>query len=614
MADKLDFMNELAKDVEARKSGRTSSFGTVNDFVPKHQVQQTASGEDDYAIPSQVQSGQETPAEPAAAPEAPQVNDTQDSMYGGSTSPASFAQEERVKVEKEKFRVTPPMIGGVLALIVLIGALIWFFNFRASITLPDFTGRNLSEVTSWAAQNKIDSSALARKYEYSLEYGSDVVISQTPKGGTKIRKDTPITFTVSQGADPNESIEFPDIRSMTYEELTDWRDTNKLAKTKISTEYSTAVENGGVISYELKNVSESDFTRGSTLTIRCSKGPAPAGQVTVENFQGKNYSEALSWANAKKLQITREDVNNEKVESGYIISQSPAAGQSLKEGETFVVTVSKGKGVKVPNLVGYSSEQLEAWMSGKNNSSVTVVKKSVYSTEPNGSVIAQSVAPNTTLDAGDVLQLTISLYMPILETNSREWLGKDYLELRAWCDKVNFSGADIQAGSWGEWATPVCSDTYPTEGQIVQYACYYGTSDLADGCGRPLNNNSRINYRISSGPCTVPTPTPETTYVLTANSLSSLDSIVSFCKTNRIEFTAEPTAREDVKNVMIVLNGIEYSSTGPDFQVTVRSTDTIRIYYRVIPQEVPTPTPTPSPSPTASPDTEISDGPVEIAE
>ena len=35
MADKLDFMNELAKNVDAKKRGETSSFGTIDDFVPR---------------------------------------------------------------------------------------------------------------------------------------------------------------------------------------------------------------------------------------------------------------------------------------------------------------------------------------------------------------------------------------------------------------------------------------------------------------------------------------------------------------------------------------------------------------------------------------------------
>ena len=618
MADKLDFMSELAKSVDAKKRGETSSFGTIDDFVPRNRNV----AEEEYEPEPQTEprrkprpSKPEPQPEPVSEPEEYEEEEYEEgeeyeeeeepgsshNMYEtSSASPASFAQEERVKVEKPQFRLTGPMIGGMVAALALLLFLIWFFALRSPIVLPDFTGKTLSEVSAWAAQNKIESTAIARTYEYSLEYDSDVVISQTPAGGKRVKKNTPITFTVSQGADPNEEIPFPDIRSMTYEELTEWKNENKLTKTKISTEYSTTVENGGVIEYVLKNVSENEFTRGSTLTIRCSKGPAPAGQVTVENFTGKNYAEAVTWANSKKLKVVREEMNSDTADSGVIIAQNPKAGSSMSEGDTFTITVSKGKGVKIPNLVGYTKEQLEAWSAAKENN-VVIVKKSVYNEAPLGSVIAQDRAPGSVVDAGDVLQLTISLYMPILETNSRAWLGKDYLELHAWCDDVNYNGADIQAGMWGDWQYPTCSDEYPTPGQIVRYACYYGTSDQADGCGRPLNNYSRINYQISSGACTVkpsssegssesytpsvtpttpsesvtpsssPSPSPDAPkqIAITSANIMSLVAINTFCNENKMSCTytpAESPAEGDPKVTVTFtdINGKEVTANSKD--------------------------------------------------
>ncbi|MBR2675339.1 MAG: PASTA domain-containing protein [Solobacterium sp.] len=620
MADKLDFMTELAKDVDARKHGQTSSFGTINDFVPKNRVvretdydreqdyentrpvsaqrpvyqqpqpQTYEQPRQEYTQPqpvyepqqeydaSEYEEYQETPVftEPV-----PNENDSEE------TRPASFHEEERVKIEKPKFRISPALIGGVVFVLLLIGFLIWFLFFRANIMIPDFTGKTLTEAANWAKQNKIDTNALARTYEYSTEYDNDVIISQTPEGGTRIKTNTPITFIVSQGADPEEPVDFPDIKSMTYSELNDWKNDNKLTKTKISTEYNTAVEKDAVISYELKNVSESEFKRGSTLTIKVSKGPAPAGQVTVENFVGKSFADAATWANTKKVVIVKQEINSDKVESGYIISQQPASGQAMAEGETFTVTVSKGKGVKIPNLVGYSKEQLEAWSSSKNNN-VTIVKKSIYNTAPLGSVIAQDPAPGTILDAGDVLQLTISLYMPILETNSRAWLGKDYLELKAWCDDVNYNGADIQAGMWGDWQYAVCSDEYPTPGQIIEYACYYGTSDLADGCGRPLNNYSRINMKVSSGACTVatPTPTPAPTsdpdtrpsYILKTENIADLDAIMKFCNENVM--ACDYTQNSELDKAVRVTFNSETHSTGDTFQSVVKKETAIKVEYK----------------------------------
>ena len=626
MADKLDFMTELAKDIDARKHGETSSFGTINDFVPRQrEVRETDYDRDqDYentrpvsVPPSYTQSvptaGVEENYYEEPVQEAPQPQPvftqpvTQEDMYGsGQNGPTSFHEEERVKVEKEPFRPSPAMIGGAVFAVLLIGFLIWFLFLRAKITIPDFTGKTLTEAANWAKQNKIDSSSLARNYEYSLEYDSDVIISQTPEGGSHIKPSTPITFTVSQGANPDEQVDFPDIKSMTYSELNDWKNQNKLSKTKISTEYNTTVPKDEVISYELKNVSESEFTRGSTLTIKVSKGPAPAGQVTVENFVGKSYADAATWANTKKVTIVRQEINSDTVDSGYIISQLPASGAAMNEGETFTVTVSKGKGVKIPNLVGYSKEQLEAWSSAKNNN-VTIVKKSIYNEAPLGSVIAQGVAPGTVLDAGDVLQLTISLYMPIFETNSRAWLGKDYLELRAWCDDVNYNGADIQAGSWGDWQYPTCSDEYPTPGQVVRYACYYGTSDLADGCGRPLNNNSRINYQISSGACTVkptdtpsdsggssdvtpvtpssPTPVPSTkNYVLKLADIANIGKITTFCNQEGLSCSFSQATEEDIKGtetVIVDVDGtVHRNDETTDFSLVVGTNSNVVVRYK----------------------------------
>ena len=625
MADKLDFMSELAKSVDAKKRGETSSFGTIDDFVPRSRnVPEEEYDADAEPAPRKKPKPSRPDPQPAPVSEPEETAEEEyeegeayeeeeepvssKNMYStAASSPASFAQEERVKVEKPQFRLTGPMIGGIAAVLALLLFLLWFFVLRSPIVLPDFTGRNLSEVSAWAAQNKIENTAIARTYEYSLEYDTDVVISQTPAAGKRIKKNTPITLTVSQGADPDEEIAFPDIRSMTYEELTDWKNENKLTKTKITTEYSTSVENGGVIEYVLKNVSENEFTRGSTLTIRCSKGPAPAGQVTVENFTGKNYAEAVTWANSKKLKVVREEMNSDSADSGVIIAQNPKSGTSMSEGDTFTITVSKGKGVKIPNLVGYSKEQLEAWSSAKGNN-VVIVKKSVYNEAPLGSVIAQDRAPGSIVDAGDVLQLTISLYMPILETNSRAWLGKDYLELHAWCDDVNYNGADIQAGMWGDWQSPTCSDEYPTPGQIVRYACYYGTSDQADGCGRPLNNYSRINYQISSGACTVatptptlePTPTPVTQVVMTNSDLTSLETIIAFCNANHLSYTPHPNEDPSVDNVAVTVNsGTRYNS-GDNFQVLLNTSDHLDIYYRTDSPVTPTPEPTPTPTPTPS--------------
>ena len=217
-------------------------------------------------------------------------------------------------------------------------------------------------------------------------------------------------------------------------------------------------------------------------------------------------------------------------------------GETLKEGDTLSVVVSKGKGVKIPNLVGYTKEQLEAWTADGDNA-VSLVKKTVYNTAPEGSVIEQSLKAGSVVEAGEVLELTISNYLPILQTNSRQWLGVDYLQLKAEVDKWNAQGARIQAGQYGT-VKEQCSDEYTTPGAIIDYSCSGGTSDVGNGCERPLNLDARISYTISTGGCTVtptPSPTPVPPETLKIKDYTSADELGVYANIKGIKVVSAST-------------------------------------------------------------------------
>ena len=233
---------------------------------------------------------------------------------------------------------------------------------------------------------------------------------------------------------------------------------------------------------------------------------------------------------AKKIELEIVEVYHDTINTGLVVSQSVESGKTMKQGDTLTLTVSKGKAVKVPQLVGYTKDQLEAWAANKENA-VSIVKKEVYSDAPAGSVISQSIKGGSQVDSGTVLELTISLYMPQLQTNSREWYGKDYLALNAWVDDVNYRGASITAGAWdGE----ECSDEYPTAGQIISYHCMANDgSDLPHGCDRPLPLNAKIGYKKSTGGCTPKVEEPKEVQIgLTP--LGSEEAMKNFCDTNKL--------------------------------------------------------------------------------
>ena len=584
MVDKKDFMGALAQELEDKKTGKKERIENVDDFEPKAKPRPV---EDVFAMPKM----EEKPVEQTQTAQSSfqEIYTSETNEEKGGILPDSYGQETFQKIEKPKRTISKKAIAFIIIALLLLAGLLYWLLWAPKITMPNFVGKNISDVSSWARQNKMEASAIATKEEYNFEYASNIVIDQSVAEGKKVKPSTPITITVSKGADPSEEINFPsDLRSMTKDEIEDWIQENKLQKTKITTQFSTTVENGHVISYELKNTDEGSFERGSTLNIVVSKGPAPAGQVTVENFEGKTLAEAQTWANNKKLTFNKEEAFSDTVDSGRIMSQSVKAGEALKEGDVFTVVVSKGKGIHIPNLVGYSKEQLDAWQANKNNT-VVVIPSSRYNTAPEGTVIAQSIAPGTVVESGEVLELGISLYLPILETHSREWLGKDYLQLKAKIDEFNSHGANIQAGQYGDFQWNICSDTYPTPGQIIDYACLYGTSDLADGCGRPLNLDSRVAYTISTGACTVDKK------VLHKEDMQSLARIQQWCVSNGLTYSIDPSPMDKNTfdgNVEITLkNGTRYIKNSNEYPVIIDKDEIINIHWNYEKETNP-PTPT----------------------
>ena len=284
--------------------------------------------------------------------------------------PDSFKEEERVKVEKPKKEINPKGIIIAAVIVIAVGVLSYFLFFAPKIEMPDFVGQTKDDVASWVKQQGITTSGIVFKEEYNFDTDANVILDQDVKAGKKVKKDVKITFTISLGADPDEKVTIPDLKNMTKSEIESWISTNKLTKAKITTSYNDTYDKDAVISYEVKGVDEEDFTRSSTLNISISKGPQPAGTVTVTDFVGKTYEEIETWAKTNKVTLNKVEAYSDKVDSGKIISQSVKANDTMKTTDTLTVTVSKGKGIKVPDLTSMSKEQVEKW-ADKNNVNLT---------------------------------------------------------------------------------------------------------------------------------------------------------------------------------------------------------------------------------------------------
>lgn len=143
----------------------------------------------------------------------------------------------------------------------------------------------------------------------------------------------------------------------------------------------------------------SRVTKHSVVTLETSA----ATQVTVPNVVGDKEATAVSALRAKGLTVETSSVASSKA-NGTVISQSPAAGNTVAKGSTAVIRVSRGL-VKVPDVVGQSRPAAIAAVRGAGL--VPTVFK-VPSGQPKGTVVAQHPAAGARAPRGSKVRLNVA--------------------------------------------------------------------------------------------------------------------------------------------------------------------------------------------------------------
>ena len=110
------------------------------------------------------------------------------------------------------------------------------------------------------------------------------------------------------------------------------------------------------------------------------------------------------------LNVQIREVYSDEYAAGKVISSTPADGESIKKGDSILLTVSKGpetKPVTVQNYAGLSVD--DAALQAENAGLTVGAHQYEYdATVPEGSVIRQSLAPKTEVAPGTEIVFTVS--------------------------------------------------------------------------------------------------------------------------------------------------------------------------------------------------------------
>ena len=143
------------------------------------------------------------------------------------------------------------------------------------------------------------------------------------------------------------------------------------------------------------------------LVLNFILGPS---KMIMPDLSGMTVTEAQQYLEEKGLlldEITRPEENSDKYPKGQIIKTYPAFGEDVYEGDTVIVTISKGKEIKVDDYIGeyYEDAAIKLERMG-----FTVFKEEAESSnyQP-GIVIGQDIAAGTTLDNKSDLKITLTV-------------------------------------------------------------------------------------------------------------------------------------------------------------------------------------------------------------
>ncbi|CAK1250800.1 PASTA domain [Fructobacillus tropaeoli] len=200
------------------------------------------------------------------------------------------------------------------------------------VTMPDVTNMSLNQ-----AESKLSNAGLtvsSPTYASSKTVANGQVIKTKPGSGSYLKKGTSVSLVVSSGGN---KVSLADYSGWSYGEAAAQLSGQGFT-VKRKSQASSDVPSGEVISQSVAAFTSVDPS-STTITLTVSTGPS---KVQVPNLVGKNQSDAISWANANRIQLSFNFTNSSQP-SGQVIAQDTPSGSQITSDKTVTLTISSGQ-------------------------------------------------------------------------------------------------------------------------------------------------------------------------------------------------------------------------------------------------------------------------------
>ena len=342
--------------------------------------------------------------------------------------------------------------------------------------VPNFVGMKLDEALSWGNEHNI---TIDTVYEYSDTYAEYIVMMQDVKEDTVLKNIDKITLTISEGPNYDKTAIISNMVGWNIDDVVEVINKNFLNNVTIDFEFNDEVKRDIVMSQSYSG----EMRRNDPLSFVVSLGlEEDLKPVDMIDLKGKSLFEATLFLKRNGIKYNLEYDYSDKIKKDYVISQSELAGTTINQKDvTVTLIISKGKEIKVPNLVNMTTDEIVTWII-ENNLKIKFIEKYDILVEK-GKVISANYKENDIISEGTTIEITISkgqLTLPDL---------KDLNEFRTWASNngVNYReeyefNSDVAEGTIIKFNLPVGevinpSDTlivYISNGTAVKVPNFYG--------------------------------------------------------------------------------------------------------------------------------------------
>jgi len=239
---------------------------------------------------------------------------------------------------------------------------------------------------------------------------------------------------------------------------------------------------GGIFSGNNKKTENSSEENSGDSTEDGSTDEDTSDKATIPMVNVVGLYKTAAEEELKKAGFTAytiETATDDKVEEGYVISQSVDEGTAIPADEKIVITISEGKeDVEVPNVTGYSDDQATTLLT---EAGFVVTHGYEYDdTVEKNKVISQSPEGKTMQKSGSTVKIIISNGKEVEEVEVPKLVGKSESKAANLLENAGLSGKVSHANS-----------DEVKKGQVISQDVSAGSS---------VEKGSTVGYVISDGP------------------------------------------------------------------------------------------------------------------